>query len=143
MFTATILVNFWGGHIMSHMCTAFPAYSLPPPPPPTTSLPPSLPPSSCGSGLSGEALTEAGYCWVGVDISTHMLGQLYYYYTSHSPTSSGEIPSSLLCNSAIHYTPISPHTQLCPYIYIYIYTYMCGIVIIIFIHHKLNSQRLI
>ena len=28
----------------------------------------------CGSGLSGEALTEAGHCWVGIDISRHMLG---------------------------------------------------------------------
>ena len=28
----------------------------------------------CGSGLSGEALTEAGHFWVGVDISQHMLG---------------------------------------------------------------------
>jgi 18S rRNA (guanine1575-N7)-methyltransferase len=27
----------------------------------------------CGSGLSGEVLTEAGHCWVGVDISQHML----------------------------------------------------------------------
>jgi 18S rRNA (guanine1575-N7)-methyltransferase len=27
----------------------------------------------CGSGLSGEALSEAGHCWVGVDISRHML----------------------------------------------------------------------
>ena len=31
--------------------------------------------SSCGSGLSGEALTEAGHHWVGVDISRHMLGK--------------------------------------------------------------------
>ena len=29
----------------------------------------------CGSGLSGEALSEAGHCWVGVDISRHMLGE--------------------------------------------------------------------
>ena len=32
--------------------------------------------SRCGSGLSGEVLTEAGHCWVGVDISQHMLSQL-------------------------------------------------------------------
>ncbi len=31
--------------------------------------------SSCGSGLSGEALTEAGHVWVGVDISQAMLGE--------------------------------------------------------------------
>ena len=31
------------------------------------------PPTRCGSGLSGEALTEAGHVWVGVDISEHML----------------------------------------------------------------------
>ena len=30
---------------------------------------------SCGSGLSGEALTEAGHAWVGVDISPAMLGE--------------------------------------------------------------------
>ena len=29
----------------------------------------------CGSGLSGEALTEAGHYWVGVDISKSMLGE--------------------------------------------------------------------
>ena len=29
----------------------------------------------CGSGLSGEALSEAGHCWVGVDISQHMLSK--------------------------------------------------------------------
>ena len=28
----------------------------------------------CGSGLSGETLTEAGHYWVGVDISPAMLG---------------------------------------------------------------------
>ena len=31
--------------------------------------------SSCGSGLSGEALTEDGHYWVGVDISESMLGK--------------------------------------------------------------------
>ena len=29
----------------------------------------------CGSGLSGEALTDAGHNWVGVDISKSMLGK--------------------------------------------------------------------
>ena len=28
----------------------------------------------CGSGLSGECLTDNGHFWVGVDISPHMLG---------------------------------------------------------------------
>ena len=28
----------------------------------------------CGSGLSGQALTEAGHQWVGIDISKSMLG---------------------------------------------------------------------
>jgi len=32
----------------------------------------------CGSGLSGEQLTEEGHYWVGVDISEHMLGMLYH-----------------------------------------------------------------
>ena len=32
-------------------------------------------PLRCGSGLSGEVLTEAGHHWVGVDISQHMLGE--------------------------------------------------------------------
>lgn len=31
--------------------------------------------SRCGSGLSGEALTEEGHYWVGVDISKSMLGK--------------------------------------------------------------------
>ena len=30
----------------------------------------------CGSGLSGEELTDEGHYWVGVDISEHMLGML-------------------------------------------------------------------
>ena len=30
----------------------------------------------CGSGLSGEVLSEAGYSWTGVDIAPAMLGQL-------------------------------------------------------------------
>lgn len=30
----------------------------------------------CGSGLSGEALTECGHQWVGMDISEAMLGGL-------------------------------------------------------------------
>ncbi len=29
----------------------------------------------CGSGLSGECLTENGLCWIGVDISKSMLGE--------------------------------------------------------------------
>lgn len=31
-------------------------------------------PLRCGSGLSGDYLTEEGHYWVGVDISTAMLG---------------------------------------------------------------------
>ena len=30
----------------------------------------------CGSGLSGEQLTDEGHYWIGVDISEHMLGVL-------------------------------------------------------------------
>ena len=30
----------------------------------------------CGSGLSGEAITENGHYWVGMDISPSMLGKL-------------------------------------------------------------------
>lgn len=29
----------------------------------------------CGSGLSGESITEQGHYWVGMDISSHMLGE--------------------------------------------------------------------
>jgi 18S rRNA (guanine1575-N7)-methyltransferase len=29
----------------------------------------------CGSGLSGEILTEEGHLWVGMDIAPSMLGQ--------------------------------------------------------------------
>ena len=30
----------------------------------------------CGSGLSGEQLTDEGHYWIGVDISENMLGVL-------------------------------------------------------------------
>lgn len=33
----------------------------------------------CGSGLSGEILTEEGHHWVGMDISGSMLGQSVWY----------------------------------------------------------------
>ncbi|XP_016383589.1 18S rRNA (guanine-N(7))-methyltransferase [Sinocyclocheilus rhinocerous] len=32
----------------------------------------------CGSGLSGDYLSEAGHYWVGVDISTAMLGEVWF-----------------------------------------------------------------
>lgn len=32
----------------------------------------------CGSGLSGEILTEEGHHWVGVDIAPSMLGVLFF-----------------------------------------------------------------
>uniref|UniRef100_A0A803YMZ1 Methyltransferase type 11 domain-containing protein n=1 Tax=Meleagris gallopavo TaxID=9103 RepID=A0A803YMZ1_MELGA len=32
-----------------------------------------LPVCSCGSGLSGEHISEEGHCWIGVDISRAML----------------------------------------------------------------------
>ena len=35
---------------------------------------------SCGSGLSGEVLTDEGHYWVGLDISQAMLGSKYIYY---------------------------------------------------------------
>jgi hypothetical protein len=31
--------------------------------------------SGCGSGLSGETLTEHGHHWIGYDISKSMLGE--------------------------------------------------------------------
>jgi len=31
----------------------------------------------CGSGLSGEVLTDLGHQWVGLDISTAMLGLFF------------------------------------------------------------------
>lgn len=30
----------------------------------------------CGSGLSGQVLSDNGHYWVGVDVSSHMLGNL-------------------------------------------------------------------
>ena len=44
-------------------------------PPPSPSLP-----VRCGSGLSGEVLTEAGHHWVGIDVSQHMLGEGVFYW---------------------------------------------------------------
>lgn len=35
----------------------------------------------CGSGLSGEVLTEAGHHWVGIDISQYMLGKPFLVCT--------------------------------------------------------------
>lgn len=32
----------------------------------------------CGSGLSGECLSEHGHFWVGIDISEHMLRVLFH-----------------------------------------------------------------
>lgn len=32
----------------------------------------------CGSGLSGECLTDNDHVWVGMDISPHMLGENKY-----------------------------------------------------------------
>jgi len=32
----------------------------------------------CGSGLSGEALDEAGHIWIGCDISSAMLGSCQF-----------------------------------------------------------------
>jgi len=31
----------------------------------------------CGSGLSGECLTEQGHMWIGLDISSSMLGNAF------------------------------------------------------------------
>ena len=31
----------------------------------------------CGSGLSGEVLSDNGHYWVGIDISNSMLGELF------------------------------------------------------------------
>ncbi|CAF3137208.1 unnamed protein product [Rotaria sp. Silwood2] len=40
----------------------------------------------CGSGLSGEVLTELGHQWVGLDISQAMLGSFFKLTTEHIPT---------------------------------------------------------
>ncbi|CAC5388245.1 Probable 18S rRNA (guanine-N(7))-methyltransferase,18S rRNA (guanine-N(7))-methyltransferase RID2 [Mytilus coruscus] len=45
----------------------------------------------CGSGLSGECLTDNGHCWIGVDISPHMLAN-----TSHTAEISCFMSSNLL-----------------------------------------------
>jgi 18S rRNA (guanine1575-N7)-methyltransferase len=34
----------------------------------------------CGSGLSGSVLEEQGHAWVGVDISSAMLGMFFMLY---------------------------------------------------------------
>lgn len=38
----------------------------------------------CGSGLSGEILEAAGHYWVGIDISTHMLGMTSRIFVNNS-----------------------------------------------------------
>ena len=67
------------------------------------SLPPSSPPLhlldiGCGSGLSGEALTEAGHYWTGVDISPAMLGVAL----------SREVEGDLLCHDIGQGLPFRP-----------------------------------
>lgn len=44
----------------------------------------------CGSGLSGQIITEAGHDWIGLDISTHMLGTITIYtdHIDHTLTNS-------------------------------------------------------
>jgi 18S rRNA (guanine1575-N7)-methyltransferase len=44
----------------------------------------------CGSGLSGEALSEAGHTWIGIDIAPAMLGV----------AAEREVPGDLLCSDA-------------------------------------------
>jgi len=34
----------------------------------------------CGSGLSGEVITESGHHWVGLDIAPSMLGMFSFSY---------------------------------------------------------------
>lgn len=34
-----------------------------------------LPPFSCGSGLSGDYISDEGHYWIGMDISPAMLGE--------------------------------------------------------------------
>lgn len=34
----------------------------------------------CGSGLSGTVLEENGHMWIGMDISSSMLGKKYFCY---------------------------------------------------------------
>ena len=60
----------------------------------------------CGSGLSGEQLTDLNHYWVGVDISKHMLGKYMVY-------DEGEITvyHVLVVNKAFQY-PINFFFQL-------------------------------
>lgn len=37
--------------------------------------------SSCGSGLSGDYLSDEGHYWVGIDISSAMLGEYALFHT--------------------------------------------------------------
>jgi 18S rRNA (guanine1575-N7)-methyltransferase len=34
----------------------------------------------CGSGISGSVLEDQGHTWVGIDISSAMLGELHLHY---------------------------------------------------------------
>ena len=67
------------------------------------SLPPTSPPLhildlGCGSGLSGEALTEAGHHWTGLDISPAMLGVAL----------SRDVDGDLLCHDLGQGLPFRP-----------------------------------
>ena len=71
----------------------------------------------CGSGLSGQALTEAGHNWVGVDISRSMLGRCSRksFHPPSCPLSSythgsNHPPSPLLSPSSpyLHHVPLLP-----------------------------------
>jgi 18S rRNA (guanine1575-N7)-methyltransferase len=43
----------------------------------------------CGSGLSGEVITENGHMWVGLDISEAMLGEFPFYQENFCPKRDG------------------------------------------------------
>lgn len=44
----------------------------------------------CGSGLSGEVLSEEGYTWTGVDIAPAMLGKKEKHTIHHNDTANRE-----------------------------------------------------
>ena len=63
--------------------------------------------SSCGSGLSGEVLTDEGHHWVGLDISQAMLG-MFLVKTSLNATKESKIHPT----STVHVNLISTRSHL-------------------------------
>lgn len=82
----------------------------------------------CGSGLSGESITEQGHYWVGMDISSHMLGTSITSFSvsviKHLFVKYNTVESLAYSLGSIYKKFLIPHTTCCERYYMYRYNYM-------------------